>query len=366
MYTTKVAPLFQAAGIATTVVVTTHAGHATEVVQEMPVDAYDCVVGVGGDGSVCEVFQGLMKRPDWNRAIRMPVGVIPGGSGNGLSASIQHRAREQLNNAVSAAYVVAKGQAVEIDIASMRNHQETVYSFLSLEWALIADVDIESEKLRALGGARFTVLLVQKIFFTSRKYEGVIEYLVDGDGDCEEGQHPPPPPRYFDDHDPDSSVRPALDLIDGRNGDDAGKWVTLDSHFRIVWIMNVTHAAADGILAPDAQLDDGYMYLVYMDGKHSKKSLVSMLLDLETGKHVHHKNVRVVKTRYEMAFCGSRAETRLRADVLLFCVWFSVRSDCAPSDKTTAFASMASSSRGRWSRPKCIADWAASWRFLSH
>ena len=32
-----------------------------------------------------------------------------------------------------------------------------LYSFLSVGWALISDVDIESEKYRSLGGARFTV-----------------------------------------------------------------------------------------------------------------------------------------------------------------------------------------------------------------
>lgn len=32
-----------------------------------------------------------------------------------------------------------------------------MYSFLSIGWGLLSDIDIESEKLRAIGGQRFTV-----------------------------------------------------------------------------------------------------------------------------------------------------------------------------------------------------------------
>jgi len=32
-----------------------------------------------------------------------------------------------------------------------------LYSFLSVAWGIIADVDIESEKFRSLGNARFAV-----------------------------------------------------------------------------------------------------------------------------------------------------------------------------------------------------------------
>jgi len=34
---------------------------------------------------------------------------------------------------------------------------QILYSFLSIGWGLIADIDIESERLRSIGGQRFTV-----------------------------------------------------------------------------------------------------------------------------------------------------------------------------------------------------------------
>lgn len=38
-----------------------------------------------------------------------------------------------------------------------------LYSFLSIGWAMMADVDIESEKYRHMGNARFAFMAVMKI-----------------------------------------------------------------------------------------------------------------------------------------------------------------------------------------------------------
>lgn len=40
--------------------------------------------------SVCQVINGLMERPDWEQAIKTPLGILPGGSGNALAASVHH------------------------------------------------------------------------------------------------------------------------------------------------------------------------------------------------------------------------------------------------------------------------------------
>lgn len=37
-----------------------------------------------------QVINGLMEREDWQEAIHIPLGILPGGSGNALAASIHH------------------------------------------------------------------------------------------------------------------------------------------------------------------------------------------------------------------------------------------------------------------------------------
>lgn len=52
-----------------------------------------------------------------------------------------------------------------------------MFSFLSVGWGLIADIDIESERLRALGGPRFTIWSVHRLI-SLRTYKGRISYLA--------------------------------------------------------------------------------------------------------------------------------------------------------------------------------------------
>lgn len=58
-------------------VVTTGAGHAVELAEAA--HGYDAIVAVGGDGTVHEVLNGIMRRPESDRPA---LGLIPTGSGN--------------------------------------------------------------------------------------------------------------------------------------------------------------------------------------------------------------------------------------------------------------------------------------------
>lgn len=50
-----------------------------------------------------------------------------------------------------------------------------MFSFLSVGWGLLSDIDIESESLRAIGGQRFTVWAVARLLGL-RRYRGVLTY----------------------------------------------------------------------------------------------------------------------------------------------------------------------------------------------
>ncbi len=65
-----------------TVRYTEHIHHGTEIAREAVDEGYDCVVAVGGDGSVNDVAQGLKDSG-------VTMGIIPCGSGNGLARSLK-------------------------------------------------------------------------------------------------------------------------------------------------------------------------------------------------------------------------------------------------------------------------------------
>lgn len=54
-----------------------------------------------------------------------------------------------------------------------------MFSFLSVGWGLLSDIDIESERFRAIGGQRFTVWSVARLL-DLRTYKGKLWYLPTG------------------------------------------------------------------------------------------------------------------------------------------------------------------------------------------
>jgi len=55
-------------------------------------------------------------------------------------------------------FLVAKHTVVPMDLVAVDTCAGTrLYSFLSITWGIIADVDSESERFRSLGNARFHV-----------------------------------------------------------------------------------------------------------------------------------------------------------------------------------------------------------------
>lgn len=67
---------------------TTHSKHAQELARAMPLDKYDAVVTMSGDGLVHEVLNGFAEHREPIRALRTPIAPIPTGSGNGLSLNL--------------------------------------------------------------------------------------------------------------------------------------------------------------------------------------------------------------------------------------------------------------------------------------
>jgi YegS/Rv2252/BmrU family lipid kinase len=69
-------------GIACDVAFTNYAGHAKELVMNAIDDQVDCIIAVGGDGTVNEVAQNLLHSD-------VILGIIPKGSGNGLARALR-------------------------------------------------------------------------------------------------------------------------------------------------------------------------------------------------------------------------------------------------------------------------------------
>lgn len=143
---------------------------AKNYIKSAELDKYKGIVVISGDGLVHEIFNGLMEREDWPIAIQTPIGQIGAGSANGLCCSLAFLANETFENvslenlATSTAFQLLKAQSEPLDLIRLELcNRKILHSFLNIEWCIIADVDLESEKYRYLGGARFFVGMIKRL-----------------------------------------------------------------------------------------------------------------------------------------------------------------------------------------------------------
>jgi len=169
-----VSVMFRIADIDVIKVETQYRGHAFEVASKLDLEtARDGIICVGGDGTMNEVINGLLSRADWDVVRRIPLGIIPGGSGNGLAWSLG------AVDAVTAAFFIIKGKTRPMDLfVVMRGDGRLTYGFLSVSWAITSAVDFDSEVIRWMGSLRFNVWAVKEIL-SAHTYSGILAFVHD-------------------------------------------------------------------------------------------------------------------------------------------------------------------------------------------
>uniref|UniRef100_A0A0E0C8J6 sphingosine kinase n=1 Tax=Oryza meridionalis TaxID=40149 RepID=A0A0E0C8J6_9ORYZ len=255
IYEAEIKPLFEAAGVNVTMQETRYQGHAREVASSLDLARYDGIVCVSGDGVLVEVVNGILQRMDWEEAMKIPIGVVPAGTGNGMAKSLLHSASKTYS-VPNAVFAIIRG--------------------------LVADIDIESEKYRWMGSARFDFYALVRIM-NLRKYYGSIQYV--------------PAPGYEAYGDVVKQVEnctvecqeqigKSLCSYQGPSVEFQGsEWRSLDGPFVSIWINNVQWAAESIMAAPGAKFSDGYMDAVIVRDC-PKADLLALLMKMGDGSHV--------------------------------------------------------------------------------
>ncbi|XP_008843208.1 sphingosine kinase 2 isoform X2 [Nannospalax galili] len=176
-----VVPMISEAGLSFNLIQTERQNHARELVQGLSLSEWEGIVTVSGDGLLYEVLNGLLDRPDWEEAVRMPMGVLPCGSGNALAGAVNHHGGFEpavgLDLLLNCSLLLCRGGSQPLDLLSVTLASGTrCFSFLSVAWGFLSDVDIHSERFRALGSARFTLGAALGLA-TLHTYRGRLSYL---------------------------------------------------------------------------------------------------------------------------------------------------------------------------------------------
>jgi len=171
---------------------TVYPGHAIQLAQQAGEQGYDMVIAMGGDGTVHEVINGLMRVPEEKRPV---LGVVPVGSGNDFAHGIN--ASQKSTEALTCAL---DGEASTIDLGLMTDeHGRKEYFDNTLGIGFGAVVTIRSHKLPVVRGfLMYLTAVIQTIILNhnamamqiqtdDQKWEQSVIYLVICNGPREGG-----------------------------------------------------------------------------------------------------------------------------------------------------------------------------------
>ncbi|XP_071689649.1 sphingosine kinase 2-like isoform X2 [Rutidosis leptorrhynchoides] len=239
----------------------------------------------------------------------MAIGVIPAGTGNGMIKSLL----DSVGQPCTAAYAMLaaiRGHKRSLDVATIWQGETRFFSVLMLAWGLIADIDIESEKYRWMGSSRMDFYALQRIL-RLRKYNGCISFV--------------PAPGFEDVGEPmslgvESCIEPLKACEHGYQGPNKVdlerlRWRKLNGPFISIWLHNVPWGAEHTMAAPDAKFDDGYIDLIVMRDC-PKLALVSLMSEMNNGKHVRSPHVVYIKVKAVVLEPGSRTNDSTKEGII--------------------------------------------------
>lgn len=165
-----VLPGLRQRGIECEVIATERVGHARDIGMTADLAGYQAAVTLGGDGTYHELVNGILARKD---SQRLPVSLIPLGSGNGLAATLRQnmkRRGEEISVWTEMDAVlqwsldrISGGRVAAVDLLEVEVMNRRLAAVMQVYVGLMAEVDVVAEPLRWMGPARFDVASVWMI-----------------------------------------------------------------------------------------------------------------------------------------------------------------------------------------------------------
>ncbi|KAF9081484.1 Sphingosine kinase 1 [Mortierella sp. AD031] len=277
---TVVKPMLQHSGLVVKEQYTEYGRHALDIAYKVDLDEVDSLVVVSGDGVLHEVINGLLSRPDWDRARRISIGIIPAGSGNAIAATIGTQSQ------FVATLAMIRGETSKFDIFSLSQlNRPRIYSMLLFSWGMMADSDIESDKYRWMGPLRFEVAGFIRMI-RLRRYPGKVYVLPpkhkEDTPTTTNGRTPPQTP---DERGPESKFQ---HLLENTGQEPPKPWSLIPNmpFYSFLLMLNCSRAGETILFSESIRFNDGIMKLYYSCETQFWKILMPFVLDQTNGKMV--------------------------------------------------------------------------------
>jgi|TARA_B110000438_G_scaffold62354_2_gene62752 YegS/Rv2252/BmrU family lipid kinase len=226
----QVLPIFESENAEVTVIETEYAGHARDLAMDVDMTNYDGFCCIGGDGTMHEAINGLLKRKDKKR---FPLGLITGGTGNSFMCDMN------CQDPIDATKRILSGNRRFIDVLECNSNGDVYYAFNLVGWGMPTDINNLAEKMRWLGTQRYNVATLIEVMRNSKRFA---ELKVNGE--------------------------------------------SITDDFAFIIACNTIHVGKGMKMAPKAQLDDGLVDIIIVP-KVNRFSLLKLFPKLFTGEHIN-------------------------------------------------------------------------------
>ncbi len=257
---------FEERGLEATFHLTTAPGEATKRVATLAPGEHDTVISAGGDGTLFEVVNGLMWRPETQREA---LGVLPLGTGNAFARDLG-LAPGDLDGALD---LLEVGRTRPVDVAEVTTPDERFHFVNMLGAGFVVRAARAALALKALGRGAYTLgALAALLRLPSQPFE--------------------------------------LEL-DGR------RLEPLDTLF--IQVANSRYTGTHFLMAPGARIDDGLLDVVHVR-RLPRRRVLRLFPTIYDGRHVEETEVTVHRAR----------EIRLLAPVGSGCIVDGEPASCLP------------------------------------
>ena len=145
---------------------------------------------------------------------------------------------QEKHSPIDSAFMIVKGMSSTIDLSRYETKSNSYTSFLTFSWAMIADIDIESECIRWAGFLRMDIWGVVRLLFL-RKYRARFSYIPATEGTRTQ------------------KIPPLSEPIP-----DSKEWVKFEDDFILFWASQMTHAGEQMFNAPSCRINDGIFHIM--------------------------------------------------------------------------------------------------------
>lgn len=231
---------FESLGIKATVIPTKHAGHGRELVASAQLSDFDGVVAAGGDGTVFEVLNGLYQHP---KAARIPMGLLPIGTGNAFARELDLKS-DLVNDAIE---LLCRGHTRQVDVGFVKSADHSFYFINIVSMGFAVDAGLTALKMKFLGKAAYTLATLWQVL-KLKSY-------------------------------------PLEMYIDGKNTASDNVFVT---------ISNSRFTGTHFLIAPDAEIDDGQLDVTILEIL-PRPRLLKLFPTIYSGRHIEYTEVSTCK-----------------------------------------------------------------------